>query len=1008
MQTSVTDVSNQAKLEGESEGAMVLVVLPSKEAVRRSERGLRSVLSGLTPKGCTWSVVLLSDDKHERGEAHEAHNQCQTPDDEAPGFEGSLKIIQDQVVAAYAKTIGCDRAKVGLDLTFSQLGGQPHETDNLSSILRATFNIDIPSSIISSIGNMKVRSVVEYIDARRKEGRSSDGQDIETEARRSDRWWLLCLQLVPLLLVYPSRHAFWWTAHLYVLSLTRFWEDNGSLCGRLANLVLSIIAAWGLREAVFPIFGILTKWVIIGRYRPGSYPMWGSYHTRWWMVQKIVSLCGMGHFALTHPTQNLYHRLMGAKIGSGVRLTEVNIGEWDLLDIRAGATLTKCHCRPFAAEKNTTMYLGRIVIGERATVGVLSHLAPGVEILADTNLSSNSSSWEQNVLSEEVEQDEAVSLNPHWLLSILITSPLQLFCWAFACTPWLGAHVGVLYVPPAGSDTPLRVILDWFQGNPTVAFMYVAAIAHALIEPLLIFSFAVAFRWLSSILFGPLPADPCKFRSQFRIWQSTMMRFIFSERRLRQVNRLMGQHHEARSGVLRALGAEVGRRVCWPTDGGPSIVDYHLVKIGDDVVFGEDSHLITSDKRATAAISIGDGAVIADKTCILPGVHVGARATIAFGTTTLPGKHYPEMETLVGCCDGDVEHSDSYGARLWGVPDVKQDASRERRDSDETLVEDEDVPPSSLEEGDAKKRLDKGHQKEEARRRDAQARTHKPSADSDFAPDVSPYKKAYFEREAPSSTLSPAATLAFSLFMTAFSVLFWSVPSMSSMKLTSRIFVERFVAINPTYDIFVVYLFNYVSTIALTAPFVILGVGIVVAAKRLLVGRFEPGVYEWHKSSFCQRWQVLNAFEKLLVDCYVERGLISLLTGTQWLVWYYRSLGAKIGDNCSIYANGWPSLMLTEANLIEVGDRVTIDDAGIVCHLDRRGSVQTDRIKIGNGCVLRSGSTLMCGTVMESNSMLLEHTLVLPGDTVPASSVQQGRVAKEFQGNRLGTLGEGG
>lgn len=116
--------------------------------------------------------------------------------------------------------------------------------------------------------------------------------------------------------------------------------------------------------------------------------------------------------------------------------------------------------------------------------------------------------------------------------------------------------------------------------------------------------------------------------------------------------------------------------------------------------------------------------------------------------------------------------------------------------------------------------------------------------------------------------------------------------------------------------------------------------------------------------------------------CFVDRGLLSLLTGTHWLVWYYRLLGAKIGKDCALYASGSPSLALTKPDLISIGDRVAIDNVGIIAHYDVRGKFSMDRIKIGNRCVLRSGSSIMSDAVMKDDSCLLEHTLVTPNTVV--------------------------
>jgi hypothetical protein len=60
----------------------------------------------------------------------------------------------------------------------------------------------------------------------------------------------------------------------------------------LLMFVASMAFAWAVTEAVVPWLGIIAKWIIVGRHRAGLYPMWGVYHTRWWLTQKIVQVCG--------------------------------------------------------------------------------------------------------------------------------------------------------------------------------------------------------------------------------------------------------------------------------------------------------------------------------------------------------------------------------------------------------------------------------------------------------------------------------------------------------------------------------------------------------------------------------------------------------------------------------------------------------------------------------------------------------------------------------------------
>lgn len=145
--------------------------------------------------------------------------------------------------------------------------------------------------------------------------------------RRSTRPWLFGLQLLPLQLLYPLRRSLQLVLQLYILSKKRFWHDTSTIQGRIANLILSLIGSWAGVQIFFPFVGMLAKWTIIGRYREGVYPMWGSYHTRWWIVQKTVMLCGTGFFDINDHGRNLYCRMMGAKVGKNVRMMDVSLGE---------------------------------------------------------------------------------------------------------------------------------------------------------------------------------------------------------------------------------------------------------------------------------------------------------------------------------------------------------------------------------------------------------------------------------------------------------------------------------------------------------------------------------------------------------------------------------------------------------------------------------------------------------------------------------------------------------
>ncbi|KAK7409404.1 hypothetical protein QQX98_008413 [Neonectria punicea] len=84
------------------------------------------------------------------------------------------------------------------------------------------------------------------------------------------------------------------------------------------------------------------------------------------------------------------------------------------------------------------------------------------------------------------------------------------------------------------------------------------------------------------------------------------------------------------------------------------ISDYHLLDVGNDVVFGSHAYLVTSDGLGSENIAIRDRAMIADRKYLLPDVKVGERVTLGSGALTQRGKKYSPGEPYVGSKAGDA------------------------------------------------------------------------------------------------------------------------------------------------------------------------------------------------------------------------------------------------------------------------------------------------------------------------------------------------------------------
>lgn len=156
-------------------------------------------------------------------------------------------------------------------------------------------------------------------------------------------------------------------------------------------LIISLALTGIGASMVLPFIGIALKWLIIGRYREGRYPVWGSMYLRWWLVEQILAICGRGVLSSNLP---LYYQLLGAKIGAGAKISpNAVLGEFDLVSIGPGAAVDAALVRGFCVDRGS-MVLAPVAVGAKACVGPKSAVAPGAAISAGKCLGPLTSSHE--------------------------------------------------------------------------------------------------------------------------------------------------------------------------------------------------------------------------------------------------------------------------------------------------------------------------------------------------------------------------------------------------------------------------------------------------------------------------------------------------------------------------------------------------------------------------------------------------------------------------------------
>ncbi len=115
-------------------------------------------------------------------------------------------------------------------------------------------------------------------------------------------------------------------------------------------------------------FCIVIKWGVIGKYKEGTYALWGSYYFRWWFVttfQKIVPT----QFLNGTPLYPIYLRLLGVKIEDDAQLSALTIGAADLVTIKKDVSISSNVIFDNAIVANGQFIISKITVGNHGYIG---------------------------------------------------------------------------------------------------------------------------------------------------------------------------------------------------------------------------------------------------------------------------------------------------------------------------------------------------------------------------------------------------------------------------------------------------------------------------------------------------------------------------------------------------------------------------------------------------------------------------------------------------------------
>lgn len=670
------------------------------------------------------------------------------------------------------------------------------------------------------------------------------------------------------------------------------------------DLLPSIVGALASLIVLYPamlMIPIAVKWLLIGRYKPGAYPLWGHYYFRWWLVSTIEAAVPVGYLAGT-PLLNIYLRLMGARVGKNVHLDSDGFAIYDLLQIGDDTSVNVDSNALGYTVEGGWLKLGSITIGERCFVGTRAALRENTVLEDDAALEDLSllpcgrtiprgQVWSGSPAEPKIGGDGRADENASYPKTSEALSPLRP---SLLRRFWFGLlhALGLLLFP-------VLVVLPLFPGivlmnhlnylDPYYWYLFLSPLVALSFVVLLCLEIA-AVKWL---LLGKVRAGQYPLNSlfYFRKW--------FVNQTMDLSLDILGPLYASvyLAPWYRLLGAQFGKGAEVST---ASFISPDLLSLGEES-FIADSVSLGAARVRNGVMKLGRN-------------HVGRRSFIG-NSAMLPPETVVADNVLIGCLsappanptDALREHSTWLGSPAIFLPERQRTTG---------FGEEATFRPS--------------------------ARLRALRATVEFIRVISP---------------STGFIILLSLMFSALLLLHDSY----SLPVTLLFFPALYVGCG--------------LTAALTT----------IAVKWLTVGRYERG----EKPLWCTyvwRNELINA----LHIHFAEPFLVGSLSGTPFLCWYFRLLGARIGKR--VYTE---TSDLSEFDLVRIGDEATLNaDCTVQTHLFEDRVMKISTVDIGPRCAVGAGSLVLYDTRMEEGSSLGDLSLLMKGEVLPAGTAWHGIPAR--------------
>jgi hypothetical protein len=241
---------------------------------------------------------------------------------------------------------------------------------------------------------------------------------------------------------------------------------------------------------------VAIKWIMIGRYEPGRYPIWGSYYLRWCFCRNLFL---RGVWGSNGTLLNFYYSLLEAKISEGARIIlEADLEEFALVTVGRNASVEYATLRGFGVD-NGVMILG-LTVGNDASVGAKSVVAPFTSVPDGVHLVPVTSSYDvgKALDAKHARVNRRCLPEPNVYAQLFVGAPIPFLVNCIGPVPPVAVLFWMLeYKEHRGEMfSILNGLLEWLCDPSRISFYIGIRLARTLLSPFFYMGAAIIVKKL--------------------------------------------------------------------------------------------------------------------------------------------------------------------------------------------------------------------------------------------------------------------------------------------------------------------------------------------------------------------------------------------------------------------------------------------------------------------------------------------------------------------------------